>query len=300
MPKQGIDYVQRKELLSYEEMIRIVGVLAEHGIEKVRITGGEPFARKDLLYLLERLFRIDGVKKLSITTNGTLTLPYLADLEGLGIKDINLSVDSFDPQRFKMITRQDDYLKVRNTFNALIDKGFNVKVNCVVMGGINDADILPMAKLVYEYPVHVRFIEEMPFNGTLKRADKLEWDHRKILETLQKGLPGIHPVSNQTNATSDDFCVPNALGTIGIIAAYSRTFCGTCDRIRITPTGQMRTCLYGGDALDLRSLLRSGASDEDLIASVRQAIQHRKKDGFEAEKALRQNNHMESMARIGG
>lgn len=299
MPEQGIEYVDRDDLLRYEEMLRLVHILTDHGVEKVRITGGEPFVRKNLLYLLERLRRIEALKRLSITTNGTLTGSYLPDLERLGIRSINLSIDSFDPDRFRKITRRDDFLKVQDTFHQLIERGFDVKINCVVMQGINEVDVLPMARLVYQYPVSVRFIEEMPFNGAATYKGALEWNHRKILETLQNEMPDIRRVNHEDTATSEVYEVPGGLGHIGIIAAYSRTFCGTCDRIRLTPTGHLRTCLYGGDELDVRDLLRSQRSDQEILEAVQNTLYHRKKDGFEAERA-QQRAGKESMSKIGG
>ena len=299
MPAEGIQFVNRSDLLTYEEMIRLSIILADHGVNKFRITGGEPFVRKDLIHFLKNLGEINGVENVSITTNGILTKKYIHELKQIGISNINLSLDTFDRKKFQEITRRDEFENVRSTLFSLIESGLNVKINCVVMNGVNSDDIVPLTRLSLNLPVDVRFIEEMPFNGS-ERKNNDDWNHIKILEEIQKVFPSITPVISSKNSTSQQYSIPGAKGRIGIIAAYSRTFCGSCNRLRINATGQLRTCLYGRNELDLRHLIREGSSDEQVISAIRQSIQNRAVDGFEAEKRKNQIKLNESMSKIGG
>ena len=301
MPEEGIDYVPRKELLSYEEMERVLTVLAGLGIEKVRITGGEPFLRKGLMTFLERLVSIPGIRTVNITTNGTLTLQHLSNLKALGINTINLSLDTLDKKRFHEITRRDELDKVMETLDALVENGFRTKINAVVMEGKNTADIIPMAELTKDQPIGVRFIEEMPFNGAGSNHIALKWNYQRILSELQSVFPDIEKIPDPPNSTSYNYQIPGYEGTIGIIAAYSRTFCGTCNRLRITPQGLLKTCLYDDGVFNVRDIIRSGATDDQLRSTFLEAIGNRAKNGFEAEKRRKFNAPIsESMSTIGG
>ncbi len=301
MPEEGIRYVPKEELLTYEEMLRLMGLLAGMGIDKVRITGGEPFVRRDMMDFLRELSKVDGLKKINITTNGTLTAPLAPELKRLGISSVNLSLDSLDPQRFFQITRRDVFAQVWDTFEALLAHGISTKINAVVMDGKNTDDIIPMVELARRYPVSIRFIEEMPFNGEGSNYPVLEWNHRRILAHLKGQYPDIEKIPDPPFSTSYNYRIPGFQGTVGIIAAYSRTFCGTCNRIRITPKGVLKTCLYDDGVFNIRDLMRAGATDEQLCDTFLQALGNRAKDGWEAEN--RRNFGLpasESMATIGG
>jgi molybdenum cofactor biosynthesis protein A len=301
MPEEGIDYLPRQQLLTYEEMERLLRVLAARGVSKVRITGGEPFLRKDLMPFLHRVKAIAGIEEIHITTNGVLTLPHVPELRELGIKSINLSLDTLDRDRFFRITRRDELDKVMATFHALLQHQIPVKINAVVMEGQNTEDIVPLARLAELYPVAVRFIEEMPFNGGTNKHPVLAWNHHRILQELRSAYPGLHQTDKELYATAENFVIPGHAGSLGIIAAYSRTFCGTCNRIRITAQGGLKTCLYGNDVLNTRDIIRSGVSDETLAATLLDVFGRRAKDGYEAEA----NSHLvmpgfASMSTIGG
>ena len=301
MPEEGIDYLPKKQLLTYEEMERMLRVLAQMGISKVRITGGEPFLRKDLMGFLRRVHAIAGIEEINITTNGVLTAPHIPELKALGIKSINLSLDTLNRERFFRITRRDELNKVMDTFHALLQHGISVKINAVVMEGQNTEDIIPLAHLTKDYPISVRFIEEMPFNGAGNNHPILTWDYRRILDELRSVFPAIYKVADAPNATAKHFAIPGHAGNIGIIAAYTRTFCGTCNRIRVTAQGGLKTCLYGNDVLNIRDLLRSGASDESLAQSLLQAFRSRASNGYEAEEQRQFIMPVfESMSSIGG
>lgn len=297
MPEHGIDWLDRKELMTWEEMLQVCRVLVKMGIDKIRITGGEPFARKNFMEFLTELAAIEGLKELTLTTNGVLTKQYVPQLKALGIKSVNLSLDTLDANRFFAITRRDELPKVLETMHELLQHDIAVKINAVVMEGKNTEDIIPLAELTKELPVAVRYIEEMPFNGN-GSYQGLSWDHLRILETLKAKYPGIEKLQDPMHSTSYNYRVPGHKGSVGIIAAYTRSFCGTCNRVRITPQGMLKTCLYDNGVLNIKDLVRDGLNEEQIQQAVLQAIEHRAKDGWEAEKS-RQENH-ESMAAIGG
>ena len=300
MPEEGIQYINKTELMSYEEIHRTMTLLAKMGIEKVRITGGEPFVRKDMMKLLRSIRRIKGIREINITSNGTLLEQYIPELKKLGIRSVNLSLDTLDRARFFEITRRDVFDKVMRSFDLLLEHDFDVKINAVVMAGKNEEDIIPLASLAKEYPVSVRFIEEMPFNGTGAHYSNLEWNYKKIMQKVQDHFPNLQKFPDPPSSTSMNYKVPNHKGTIGVIAAYSRTFCGSCNRIRITPTGMLKTCLYDSGVFNIKKIIREGASDQQLTSTFLDAFRHRAKDGFEAEQGRFGNAVSESMATIGG
>ena len=301
MPEEGIRYVPKKELLSFEEIERLVRLAAGLGISKVRITGGEPFVRNDLMKLLTVLVEISGIDQIHLTTNGVLTAPHVSALKSLGIASVNLSLDTLDRDRFKVITRRDEFARVWETFEALLAHEIPVKINAVVMEGKNTEDILTLAALTKQYPVSVRFIEEMPFNGEGVHYPVLNWTHAKILDSLKTAFPTLRRKQDPPNSTAYHYEIPGYSGDLGIIAAFSRTFCGTCNRIRITAQGELKTCLYDQGVLSIRDLIRSGKSDDELKTSLLTAFAHRPKDGFEAESTRSLNAPLkESMSTIGG
>ncbi len=301
MPEEGIKYVPKNDLLSYEEMLRLMRLLANMGIEKVRITGGEPFVRKDMMDFLRALRQIEGIRKINITTNGTLTAPLIPELKALNIDSFNLSLDCLDRERFFQITRRDEFDTVMETFHLLLKYGIPTKINVVVMDGKNIEDLVPMVELTKQYPVSVRFIEEMPFNGEGSHYPVLVWNHKTILDYLKSYFPAIYKIPDPPHSTSYNYQIPGHQGTVGIIAAYTRTFCGTCNRIRITPQGGLKTCLYDSGIFNVRDLLRAGATDAELETAFLEAIGNRAKDGWEAEKNRQFGLPMsESMSTIGG
>lgn len=298
MPEEGIKYLPKHQLLTYEEMERLVRVLARLGVSKVRITGGEPFVRAGLMDFMHRLAAIDGLDDISMTTNGVLTAPHVADLAALGVKAVNLSLDTLDRERFHKITRRDELPAVLNTLDALLNAGIQTKINAVVMDGQNTQDLIPLAEMARTMPVDIRFIEEMPFNGEGSHYPVLHWTHRRIVDELRSQYPDLQKLTDPPFSTSAIYQVPGHQGTVGIIAAFSRTFCGTCNRIRLTAQGTLKTCLYDDGVLDVRALLRRGDSDEKLTAAFLRAFAHRPATGFEAEQ--KRATIVESMSTIGG
>ncbi len=301
MPENGLDWLSRKELMSYKEMLSICSLLVSMGIEKIRITGGEPFVRKDMMPFLRTLAKLDGLKELTITTNGVLTAPYVKELKELGVKSVNLSLDTLDPARFFSITRRDEFSNVMLTLDELLKHNIEVKINAVVMDGKNTQDIIPLVELTKDLPVSVRFIEEMPFNGDGHAYGGLLWDYVRILEEIKIKYTDIQKIPDSFSSTSYNYQIPGHKGSVGIIAAYSRTFCGTCNRIRITPEGELKTCLYDDGVFNVKDLIRSGKNESELKDILLTSFGQRPKDGWEAESLRVEHKGVhESMATIGG
>jgi len=300
MPEEGIRYLPKKELLTFEEIERIVSLMAEMGITKIRLTGGEPFVRNDIMKLIRRIKIIPGIDSIHLTTNGVLTAKHVPELHGL-IASVNLSLDTLDKDRFKQITYRDEFDSVLETFHALVQHSIPVKINAVVMEEKNIEDILPLVELTKKYAVSVRFIEEMPFNGEGSHYPKLSWTYKKILEHIQRQYPNLQKIADPENSTAYHYSIPGHQGNIGIIAAFSRTFCGTCNRIRLTAQGVLKTCLYDDGVLNIRDLMRSGVDNKQLQSALLKAFNTRPKDGLEAEQnRISHAPVSESMSTIGG
>jgi cyclic pyranopterin phosphate synthase len=306
MPEEGLQWNSRNDLLSFEEIIRLLSILHGLGIRKVRFTGGEPFVRKDFMHLLRTVFKMKLFDEVTLTSNGVLLQPHLAELKELGIAGVNLSLDSLDEARFFQITRRPEFETVLSALHALMAAEIPTKINAVVMAGKNEADIAAFCAFTKDHNVAVRFIEEMPFNGGSssassfletdnKPASSAAWHWKAILAEIQRHHPQLERLNDGPTSTSMNYRIANHAGSVGIIAAYSRTFCGTCNRLRITPKGALQTCLYAGEGLSLRDLLRT-QSDSTVAQALKQAVSHRAKDGFEAAHTQPRT----SMAEIGG
>lgn len=300
MPEHGLEWLSRAELLTYEEMLRLCTLLASLGVSKVRITGGEPFVRKDLLGFLRNLAQVPGLHQISLTTNGVATAPLVPELKKIGIHSVNLSLDTLDRERFFQITRRDELPQVLNTLRALLEHRIPLKINAVATQDHSLEDLLQLAELTRDLPVDVRFIEEMPFNGGDHHSARPHWDHLRLLGAFRDRWPDLEALPTLPAATATTYRVPGHQGQLGVIAAWSRTFCGTCNRIRVTPQGVLKTCLYDHGVLNLRDLMRAGLSDTDLTDHLLRAFQHRHRDGWAAEEARRNAPVEESMATIGG
>ncbi len=297
MPEDGVIFSTSKELLSWEEMFLLATAFIELGIKKIRITGGEPFVRKGLMDFLHRLATVDGLEDISITTNATLIGEHIDALKKLNILNINVSMDSLDKARFNAITRRDYFDVVLKNVHQLLQNGFNVKINCVVMGGQNTDDIIPFINFANDYNVDVRFLEEMPFNGHSKGFDGLEWDYVKIMGLIQSQFPGIRRMQSAPSSTSENYTIENRKGSFGIIPSFSRTFCGTCNRVRVSAKGELQTCLYTNESVSFKKLLSENPDTALIKPFIYAAIQSRFKNGFEAEE---KTAFKKSMSLIGG
>ena len=300
MPAKGIDIVPRKELLSYKEMYRIIRVLTELGVNKVRLTGGEPFARRDFIDFLEMLSFNDLLDAVNITTNGALISNHIETIEGLKkVKNINLSLDSLQAEKFYKITRRDVFDDVYNAFELLEKSSLNLKLNVVVQSGVNTDEILDFVRLTSDKNIAVRFIEEMPFNGKGQRDMQENWNYSKILDEIKSGF-SVERIPSEKSSTSHNFSIKNHKGTVGIIPAFTRTICGDCNRIRITSIGTFKNCLFDDGVFNLRDFIRNGASNNDLKELFLSLVKEKPENGFIAETNRTKGNVSESMSTIGG
>ncbi len=271
MPENGVPKLDHSEILRYEEIVRLARIVSEMGISKVRITGGEPLVRKDVLGLCSWISRLPGVRSLSLTTNGVLLSDFAKGLFDAGIKRINISLDTLRPERFAAITRKDLFNRVWEGIMAAWQAGISpVKLNAVIMRGVNDDEIEDLARLTFEFPFHVRFIEFMPFRQV--DYDAVLVPASEILERLRRVAPLRATGGGESNGPALHFRLEGAHGKIGIISPVSDHFCPSCNRLRVTSDGKLRTCLFSTEETDLRGPLRQGVSDEDVAAVIRAAI----------------------------
>ncbi len=263
----------RAQILSYEEILRLVRVLVSLGVDKVRLTGGEPLVRRHLDSLVARLNDIDGINDISLTTNGVLLEKLAAPLWHAGLRRVNISLDTLNPSRFKKITGRDYFARVRNGIKAALDIGFTpVKINVVVMRGVNDDELAAFAELTRKFPVHVRFIEYMPIGSSSvwNPADMVTG--AQIIEHIESKTATLEPVTAELGGPARLYCLPGAPGKIGVITAMSNHFCDSCNRIRITADGHLRACLLSDNEYDLREVLRAGGNPEKIAEIVRSAV----------------------------
>lgn len=300
MPADGIKIVPRTHLLTFKEMCRIVRVLTELGVTKVRLTGGEPFVRKNFVGFLEMLSHNDLLKAINITTNGALVSQYVPALEKMDkIKYINLSIDSLQREKFYQITRREVFSKVYKTLEALEKSSIHLKLNVVVQSGFNTDEINDFVALSRHKKVAVRFIEEMPFNGKGQREMEEAWNFNRILAQIKSKFD-LTPILSEKSSTSKNFKIAGHVGTIGIIPAFTRTICSDCNRMRITPNGTLKNCLFDGGVFNIRDFLRKGASNDDLKDVFLKLVKEKPENGFIAEASRTQGTVSESMSTIGG
>ncbi len=297
MPEEGISFLPKDHLLSKDELIRVCRMLSDEGVTKVRITGGEPFVRPDMMEILSRIS--PWFKSINLTTNATLIGDHLEALQHMNLGSLNISLDSLNPLSFLAITKRDMFDKVWSNIEKAYDLGIHVKLNMVVMQGINDHEIPDFLKLAQEMAIDVRFIEAMPFNGYDQNSGLL-MNYLEIYEVIQNLYPGIRQRRNvPVKSASIRYEIPDFSGNVGIIPAYSRTLCGNCNRIRITAQGELMNCLYSSQGYDLLPLLRSDKTDSEIIEVVQNHIQAKPIDGFEAEREGG-TDEFRSMTTIGG
>ena len=300
MPAHGIDIVPRKELLTYKEMYRVIRVLTELGVNKIRLTGGEPFVRKDFIGFLEMLSFNDLLDDINITTNGALISNHIETLEKLKkVKNINLSIDSLQADKFNEITRRNVFDEVFKTMELLEKSSMNLKLNIVVQSGINTNEINDFVRLTKDKKIAVRFIEEMPFNGKGQREMHEAWNYNKILNEIKSEFD-VEEIQSEKSSTSRNFSIENHKGSVGIIPAFTRTICGDCNRIRITSTGTFKNCLFDDGVFNLRDFIRKGATNEELKNLFLSMVKEKPENGFIAEANRTKGDVSESMSTIGG
>ena len=270
MPAEGLEWVPRDDLLTFEEIARVARIMVErHGVNGIRLTGGEPTVRAHLPVLVELLAELDT--DLAMTTNG-VSLPLLAgDLRDAGLRRVNVSCDSLRADRFAELTRRDSLTRVLEGIDAAAEAGFDpVKVNCVVMRGVNDDEIADFVDFGRRKGVEVRFIEFMPLDADGIWTNDLVVGVDEILARVTDASP-VEPVE-RTSAPASRYRFADGVGSVGIVASVSDSFCSTCDRVRLTADGQFRNCLFAVSETDVRALLRSGAGDDEIAAALEGSV----------------------------
>jgi cyclic pyranopterin phosphate synthase len=274
MPEEGAQFLDRAEILRFEEIEHFVRVAATLGITKLRITGGEPLVRRDLSRLIERLIGIPGIRDLALTTNAVLLADQAKDLYAAGLRRLNIHLDTLDRERFRQITRRDDLPRVLRGIDAAVDAGFrNIKFNIVAVKGLIEPDIVPMALFCRERGFEARFIEFMPLDaqhlwgkGKVLTADE-------IAATIAREIGPLLPAPDQDpRAPATEFMYADGSGRVGFIASVSKPFCMNCNRVRLTSDGKLRYCLFAIDETDVKQLLRSNASDDEIRAVIQSNI----------------------------
>jgi len=268
----SVPHLPRSEILSYEEIQRVVQAAVSMGINKVRLTGGEPLLRPNLGELVRMLSQIEGIDDISLTSNGTLLSKYAVELKEAGLKRVNVSLDTLERDKFKRITGMDKLEEVLSGIEAAHGTGLHpVKINTVVLRGINDDEVIDLARMSISQGWHVRFIEFMPFG--MPKAEPLETvSAREIQERIQS-LGKLEPYTGKTgNGPAKYYRLPGARGTIGFITPVTEHFCHSCNRLRLTSDGQLRPCLLDDDEVNLKEPLRNGASVDELKQLIQQAV----------------------------
>ena len=301
MPKDGVLLTPRTELMTTDELFAIAKIFVANGVDKIRLTGGEPLVRKDFTTILQKLSTLPV--KLSITTNAILADRFMDDFKKYGLNDINVSLDSLQEEKFKFITRRDQFKKAYDNILLLIENGFNVKLNAVLIKGFNDDEIPQFVQFTKDLNISVRFIEFMPFDGNKWNKNKLV-TQKEILDKVEAhfGVENFVKLENEKNFTSRNYQVKGYTGNFGIISSVSNPFCDSCNRIRLTANGKIKNCLFSNKETDLLSAYRNNESVEEMIV---QAISKKKAvragmDTFEKINNPKLHNNNRSMITIGG
>lgn len=278
---EDVVFMDKQALLTFEEITRFVAIVAPLGIDKIRLTGGEPLLRRDLPRLVSMICRVPGIKDVGLTTNGILLAHLAQPLYDAGLRRINISLDALDPERFRQLARRDGLDKVLEGIRAAKKAGFDpVKINAVSIRGVTEHEVVPLANFARDEGLEMRFIEYMPIGADQWERDKVYFAH-EILEQLERDVCPLVPSKNyDPKAPAQDFDYVDGRGRVGIIASVSRPFCMSCNRVRLTAEGKLRNCLFALNEVDLKPLLRGNAPAEEIAALVRGNV-HEKWEGHE-------------------
>ncbi|XP_061897732.1 molybdenum cofactor biosynthesis protein 1 isoform X1 [Entelurus aequoreus] len=277
MPEEGVKLTPRGQLLSTLEVLTLARLFVKEGVEKIRLTGGEPLIRPDFLDIIAELKKLEGLKTIAVTTNGINLARLLPPLKDAGLNLINISLDTLVPAKFEFIVRRKGFHKVMEGIEKAVEMGYNpVKVNCVVMRGLNEDELLNFVALTETKPLEVRFIEYMPFDGNKWNFKKMV-SYQEMLDHIRQQWPDLEMLQTGHTDTAKTFKVPGFKGQVGFITSMSDHFCGSCNRLRITADGNLKVCLFGNSEVSLRDVLRSGASEEELLQIIGAAVGRKKK-----------------------
>ncbi|KAG0231971.1 Molybdenum cofactor synthesis protein 1 [Actinomortierella wolfii] len=279
MPAEGVELSPADDILTTPEIIRLARLFVEEGVTKIRLTGGEPTVRKDINELVQQLgeLRPLGLKTIAMTSNGIALKRKLPDLMSNGMNLLNLSLDTLDPFKFEIMTRRKGFERVMETIDDALKLGMDpVKVNCVVMRGTNDYEVLDFVELTRHKKIDVRFIEYMPFGGNKWKENKLV-PYQELIERIRAVHPSFKKLVDDANDTSKAYHVPGFAGQVGFITSMSDHFCSTCNRLRITADGNLKVCLFGNTEVSLRDMMRQGKTDDELREVIEMAVKNKKK-----------------------
>lgn len=308
MPEDGVELTPKHDVLNAEEIERLAKLFARAGVNKVRLTGGEPCLRRDLADIVNRVSHIEGIESVGITTNGMTLSRNLAELKSNGLTSVNISLDTLRPDRFERMTRRKGHDRVMRAIQDAVDLGFDpVKVNVVVMKGVNDDEIGDFVDLTRNYPINVRFIEYMPFDGNVWSRAKLV-TYREMLEAVRRhaSRDTSSPASNVVLRRLDDpagevaknYHLAGHRGTVSFVTSMTSAFCKDCNRLRIMADGNLKVCLFGVNEVSLRDAMRGGATNEDLLAIISAAVNRKKAAHAGMFELARSKNR--AMVKIGG
>jgi cyclic pyranopterin phosphate synthase len=288
MPEEGVPLSPDRELLTTPEIVLLSSVFVSQGVSKIRLTGGEPTVRRDILPLMRQIgeLRQHGLKEICITTNGISLHRKLDSMVESGLTGVNLSLDTLDPWQFQIMTRRKGYDAVQRSIDRILEMnrlgaGIKLKINCVVMRGVNDREVLPFVDLTQEKDIEVRFIEYMPFDGNKWSKNKM-FSYQEMLDLIRTKYPTLQKVQDHKNDTSKTWHIPGFAGRIGFITSMTHNFCGSCNRLRITGDGNLKVCLFGNAEVSLRDILRKSNSgepiDEQAFEAMKQIEMDRRRD----------------------
>ena len=298
MPEEGIESIPHKEILSYDEILRICETISELGVKKIKITGGEPLVRKDIVNLIRNIKNLEKIEQVTLTTNGILLYDMLDDLYDAGIDAINVSLDTLKKDNFKKITRREGLKKVLMGIDKAYDLGIRVKINCLAIRDFNIDELADIANFAKEREIDVRFIELMPI-GFGKKYTQI--DNDEILSILESRFGTFEPVTEKRgNGPAKYYSNKKMRGCIGFISAISHEFCGSCNRIRLTSNGFLKLCLHYNKGIDLKTPIRDGISDEDLKRLIHDSIWNKPLSHKFGHTNGEQDIEVKNMVQIGG
>ena len=297
MPVEGIVWKRKEELLDFEEISRVSKVFVRLGIEKIRLTGGEPLMRRDLPDLVSILSSIDGLKTIAMTTNATLLAENAQRLKDAGISQLNISIDSLKRERFQSLTGRDDLERVLNGLEAARRIGFDsIKLNVVAIAGVNEDEVLDFVELVKDTNINVRFIEFMPFRDNNWQVDRV-LTYAEMLGKISERYQ-LRPLETEPGAVARDYAINGHTGTVSFVTSMTESFCSSCNRLRLTADGSVKSCLFFPAEVNLRDRLRAGATDAEIEEMIMYSLMQKPEAHPPAEEIASQLNR--SMIEIGG
>jgi cyclic pyranopterin phosphate synthase len=273
MPETGVKFQPREEILTFEEIERFVRIAVRLGVRKLRLTGGEPLLRRDLAKLIARLNAIEGIQDLALTTNGVLLAEQAGELYDAGLRRINVHLDTLDRERFRKITRRDDFDRVIHGIETALRAGYHIKINAVAVKNLVEPDIVPLARFGRERGIEIRYIEFMPLDSQgLWNRDKVLLTDQMVAMLAREIGPLREIPDRDPRAPATEYEFEDGGGRVGFVASVSRPFCLNCNRIRLTADGKFRYCLFAIEETDIRTLLRDGSPDEAIAQAVRDSV----------------------------